>query len=148
MFKMQNEKTLIILKPDCLQKNLAGEVLARFQQKGFRIVACKMQTLSPNILREHYAHLAGEPFFPRIEAFMRSHPVILLIMEAENAIARARQLLGPTDSEVAPKGTIRGDWGTDKMCNIAHASDSAASAHTEIRRFFLPHEIFGSKVIA
>jgi nucleoside-diphosphate kinase len=136
------EQSLIILKPDCIQANLTGTVLARFEQEGFRMAACKMTTLTDAILAEHYAHLADKPFFPEIAAFMRSSPVVILILQGENAINRIRDLLGPTDSTIAPKGTIRGDLGTDRMQNIAHASDGVDAAKAEIARFFGKDEIF------
>ena len=136
------EKTLIILKPDCMEKNLAGQVLARFEDAGFRVVACKMTCLEDELLKVHYAHLADKPFFPEISKFMSSAPVLILILESENAIEKARDLLGPTDSTIAPKGTIRGDLGQTKMLNIAHASDSPETAVAEIERFFKSQEVY------
>lgn len=136
------EKTLIILKPDCINQRLAGAVISRFLDEGFDIVACKMMQLDGDILKEHYAHVADKPFFPEIEAFMSSRPVLTLILQGQGAIGRIRDLLGPTDSSEAPKGTIRGDFGTGKMENIAHASDSAENAIAEIDRFFAKHELF------
>lgn len=130
------EQTLIILKPDCMEKKLAGEVIGRFEKAGFALANAKMEQLGSSILREHYAHVADKPFYPEIEAFMSSRPVLILILEGENVIERVRELLGPTDSAVAPAGTIRGDLGTDKMVNVAHASDSPENAAEEIRRFF------------
>jgi nucleoside-diphosphate kinase len=88
------------------------------------------------ILREHYAHVADLPFFPEIEAFMSSRPVMPMVLRGENVIAQVRELLGPTNSEEAPKGTIRGDLGTDMMRNVVHASDSPESAAAEKTRFF------------
>jgi nucleoside-diphosphate kinase len=102
-----------------------------------------MMRLTTALLREHYAHLVKLPFFPEIERFMGSRPVIVLILRGERAVERVRELLGPTDSTKAPKGTIRGDLGTDKMLNICHASDSDAAATAEIHRFFKADEIFG-----
>lgn len=135
------QTSLIILKPDCLEKRLAGVVLERFEKAGFEIVGCKMVQLTPEKLREHYAHVASRPFFPEIESFMKSRPVIVLALRGENAINRIRDLLGPTDSRKAPQGTIRGDFGTDVMRNIAHASDGEESAAAELARFFAPGEI-------
>lgn len=132
------EQTLILLKPDCMEKAQAGEVISRFEKAGYRLKAARMLSLTPDVLREHYAHVADKPFYPEIEAFMRSHPVLALILEGENVIAGIRDLLGPTDSTAAPKGTIRGDLGTDKMRNMVHASDSPANAAEEIKRFFGP----------
>lgn len=136
------QKTVILLKPDCIEKSLAGEVIGRFEQAGLKIKACKMIRLSDAILKEHYSHLADKPFFPEIVGFMQSTPVIALALEGDNAVARVRDLLGPTDSKAAPKGTIRGDLGTDKMRNIAHASDSAATADAELKRFFAGADVF------
>ena len=135
-------KTLIILKPDCLEKKQAGEVISRFEKEGFEIRACKMTQLSSGILMDHYAHVADKPFFPEIEAFMSSRPVLVLVLEGENVIDRVRDLLGPTNSQAAPKGTIRGDLGTDMMRNVVHASDSPESAEAEIKRFFEAGEVY------
>ena len=136
------EKTLVLIKPDGMQKNISGTVLARFQKAGLRIVACKMIQLNEAILREHYDFLTEKPFFPEILSFMQEYPVLALILKGDNAIALTRELLGPTDSTIAPKGTIRGDFGENKMRNIAHASDSIESAAKEIARFFKPEEVF------
>ena len=137
------EKTFIILKPDCMEKGLAGQVLQRFEKEGFQIVAAKMVKLDSSILREHYAHVADKPFFPEIEEFMSSRTVILTALKGENVIARVRELLGPTDSTKAPAGTIRGDFGTDMMRNVAHASDGPETAQAELKRFFYDREIYG-----
>ena len=139
------EQTLIILKPDAMENHLCGTVIARFEQAGFEIRAAKMMNLSPAVLREHYAHVADKPFYPEIEAFMSSRPVVVLVLAGENVIARVRELLGPTNSKVAPKGTIRGDFGTEMMRNVCHASDSPAAAEAEVRRFFRADEVFAPK---
>lgn len=130
------EETLIILKPDCMEKRIAGEVITRFEQAGFEMVAAKIMRLDAPILREHYAHVADKPFFPEIEEFMSSRPVMSLILRGEGVIAKVRDLLGPTNSQEAAKGTIRGDLGTDMMRNVAHASDSVDTAAAEKKRFF------------
>lgn len=136
------EKTFIILKPDCMDKGLAGQVLQRFEKEGFQIVAMKMAKLDSPILREHYAHVADMPFFPEIEAFMSSRTVIFAALQGENVIARVRELLGPTNSKEAPAGSIRGDFGTDMMRNVVHASDGPETAEAELKRFFESGEIF------
>ena len=136
------EKTLIIFKPDCMEKREVGNVLDRFERAGFSIVGCKMVRLQPQILREHYAHVAHLPFYPEIEQFMSSRPVNVMALEGNSVVARVRDLLGPTDSRKAAKGTIRGDFGTEMMKNVVHASDSVENARTEIARFFQPTEIF------
>ena len=130
------EETLIILKPDCMQNRIAGKVIARFEEADFEIVASKVVQLDGQILREHYSHVADEPFYPRIEEFMSSSPVMPMILRGNDAIKKVRELIGPTNSNEAPKGTIRGDLGTDMMRNVVHASDSPSSAIAEKKRFF------------
>ena len=136
------EKTFIIFKPDCMEKRLVGTVLQRFESAGFDVIGCKMMRLSSALLREHYAHVASKPFYPEIENFMSSRPVIALALRGENIVAKVRDLLGPTDSRKAPKGTIRGDFGTEMMKNVVHASDSVENGQIEIARFFKAEEIF------
>ncbi len=136
------EKTFIIFKPDCMEKRVVGSVLSRFEAAGFDVIGCKMGRLSPALLREHYAHVASKPFYPDIEAFMNSRPVIMLALRGENVVQRVRDLLGPTDSKKAAKGTIRGDFGTDMMRNIVHASDSVENGQAELARFFKADELF------
>ena len=139
---MATETTLILLKPDCVAKNLSGEVLSRFQDKGLTVRGIKMMTLSNELLTEHYSHVADKPFFPEIVAFMQRTPVVALALEGENAITVVRDLLGPTNSEEAPAGTIRGDLGENMMVNVCHASDGPEAAATELKRFFAEGEIF------
>ena len=140
------ERTLILLKPDCVQKKICGKVIARFEDAGFRIVGCKMMELSSEVLREHYAHIADKPFYPSVEEFMQSAPAIAMVLEGENIIERVREMLGVTDSTLAAPGTIRAEWGEkgskdSKMKNIAHASDSKEAAEAEIKRFFEAKEL-------
>jgi nucleoside-diphosphate kinase len=125
-----------------MDKKHVGNVVDRFEQAGFEIVGCKMTRLTAAQLREHYAHVADKPFYPEIEAFMSSRPVIVLALRGEGIVAKVRDLLGPTDSRKAPKGTIRGDFGTEMMQNVVHASDSDANGLIEIARFFKAEEIF------
>lgn len=136
------ERTLILLKPDCMQKNISGIVMARLQEKGLRIIACKMIALTEEILRDHYDFLVDKPFFPNILSYMQECPVLVFVLQGESAISVTRNLMGPTDSSIAPKGTIRGDFGIDKSRNVIHASDSTESAIKEINRFFTKEEIF------
>ena len=139
------QRTLIIFKPDCMEQRHVGNVIGRFEQAGFAIVGCKLMQLAPAILREHYAHVADRPFYPMLEAFMSSRPVIVMALEGEDVIQRVRDLLGPTDSRKAAKGTIRGDFGTDVTVNVAHASDSEANARVELARFFQPGELLETR---
>ena len=130
------ERSLILLKPDCLEAGNAGAVVSRFEDAGFVIRGARMIQLSDGVLAEHYAHLVERPFFPEIAGFMKSMPVLALVLEGEDAVARIRGLLGPTDSTQAPAGTIRGDMGTTSMRNVCHASDSVENAAIEVERFF------------
>lgn len=141
---MTEQTTLILLKPDCVSKQLCGEVLKRFEAAGFHIRGLKMIQLDDAILKDHYSHIADKPFFPDVAAFMKSHPVVALALSGGNVIDRVRALLGPTDSRKADKGTIRGDFGVDMMVNVAHASDSLEAASAEIKRFFKAGEVFGA----
>ena len=139
---MSLEITLILFKPDAVTKNITGQVLARFEGAGLKIRGLKMLRLPDALLREHYAHIASKPFFPEVQNFMQQTPVIALALEGENAVSRVRELLGPTDSKKAAKGTIRGDLGVDMMVNVCHASDSVEAAAEEVKRFFADGEVF------
>tara|TARA_B110000438_G_scaffold258301_1_gene266896 strand:- start:1112 stop:1549 length:438 start_codon:yes stop_codon:yes gene_type:complete len=136
------EKSLIILKPDAFTKRKVGATIDRFEQAGFTVIGAKMIQLDQAKLVEHYAHIADKPFFPEIAAFMSSLPVIVLALQGDGVIDRVRLLVGPTNSKVAPGGTIRGDWGSDVMKNIVHASDSPEAAEVELKRFFDAGEVF------
>lgn len=130
------EKTYIMLKPDCVKRGLIGEVIARIERRGYEITRLKMFALSEEILREHYAHIADKPFFPEILEFMTSGPVVAMVVEGENAIEGMRLLMGPTSFGAAQPGTIRGDYATSTGQNIIHGSDGPETAVAEIKRFF------------
>lgn len=141
------QRTLILLKPDAVRSRVCGKVINRFEEAGFTIRGCKMMELSSEILRAHYAHIADKPFYPEVETFMQSAPVIALVLEGENIIEKMREMLGVTDCLQAAPGTIRAEWGSkeegkSKMCNIAHASDSPEAAEQEVARFFREDELF------
>ncbi len=136
------ERTLILLKPDAVAGKFCGKVITRFEDAGFVIRGCKMMNLTPAILREHYAHVADKPFYPEIEKFMASVPVIAMVVEGEDSINKIRDMLGVTDSRKAAPGTIRATLGKDVMINVAHASDSKESAEKEVARFFKKDELF------
>jgi nucleoside-diphosphate kinase len=139
---MPQQQTLILLKPDTLSKGFVGKVIARFESSGFCIRGCKMMKLSTEKLREHYAHITSKPFYPEVETFMQSLPVIAMVIEGEDVIAKMRDMLGVTDSRKAAPGTIRAEFGVDQMINVAHASDSPEAAVSEIARFFSKEELF------
>ncbi|TSC59180.1 MAG: nucleoside-diphosphate kinase [Candidatus Peregrinibacteria bacterium Greene0416_19] len=135
------QQTLILLKPDALTKRFCGKVITRFEDAGFSIRGCKMIRLTPPILREHYAHIADKPFYPEVEKFMGSAPVIALVLEGDDVVAKVRDMLGVTDSRRAAPGTLRAELGVDQMVNVAHASDSPETAGKELARFFRPEEL-------
>jgi nucleoside-diphosphate kinase len=136
------QRTLILLKPDAVSKKICGKVISRFEEGGFVIRGIKMIHLQPELLKRHYAHIADEPFYPEVEKFMGSIPVIALVLEGEDVVEKVRQMLGVTDSRKAAPGTIRAEYGKDQMINVAHASDSPETAEREIRRFFTEEELF------
>jgi nucleoside-diphosphate kinase len=137
------ERTLVLIKPDALQRNLMGEIIKRFEQKGLKIVGCKMITLDDALLDEHYSHHRDKPFFDDLKNFMKSSPVLALVLEAPTAIKSVRLVVGPTKASDANAGSIRGDLAVSPGgANLVHASDSSESAEVEIERFFSPDEIF------
>ncbi len=136
------ERTLILLKPDAVAGKFCGKVIDKFESAGFSIRGCKMINLTPAILREHYAHVADKPFYPEIEKFMSSVPVIALVLEGDDIVAKMRDMLGVTDSRKAAPGTLRATFGKDVMINVAHASDSKETAEKEVKRFFKADELF------
>ncbi len=130
------ERTYIMLKPDCVERGLMGEVISRIEKKGFVITDMKMMHLDEAILRKHYAHLVDKPFFPDIVSYMMSGPVVGMIVEGDNAVLGMRGIMGATKYEEALAGTIRGDFATSTSSNIIHGSDSVENAELEIKRFF------------
>jgi len=141
------EKTLILLKPDALQRNLLGQIIIRFENKGLKIVGLKMMKLSDALLSEHYAHHKDKPFFKDLVDYMGSAPVVAIILEGIEAINTMRILCGPTSGRKADVGSIRGDFSMSSEHNIIHASDSVDAAIDEIKRFFKEEEIFEYKKI-
>ena len=136
------ETTLVLLKPGCVQRQLIGEVVNRFERRGLRITGMKMMQLSDDILREHYAHLVDRPFFPALAASMQASPVVALALSGVEAVKVVRAMAGPTNGREAAPGTIRGDYSMSNQQNIVHASDSVENAAIELRRFFRPEELF------
>ncbi len=136
------ERSLIIIKPDAVQRNLVGEVISRLEKKGLKIVGLKMMSIKDALLDEHYAHIKDKPFFPGIRDFMKSSPVIVIAVEGINVVSALRLIVGPTKSWEADAGTIRGDFSLSTQSNIVHASDSAATGEIEVKRFFAHDEIF------
>jgi len=142
MSSPKEEQTLVLLKPDALQRNLLGEIIHRFEARGLKIVGMKMIQLSDAQLDEHYSHIKDKPFFPGNKAFMSSYPVVGIVLAGIRAVNVVRTMLGPTKGHEAPPGTIRGDFSMSTQANMAHASDSIDAAKAEVKRFFSPGEIF------
>ena len=139
----KKEKTLILVKPDGVQRGLIGNIVNRFESKGLKMIGLKMMRLDDVLLDAHYVHLAKEPFFGEIKDFMKSSPIVAMVWEGgEGAVAAARILVGPTKGHEAPAGTIRGDYGLSGSNNIVHASDSVKNGQEEVGRFFDEPELF------
>ncbi|MBI3956428.1 MAG: nucleoside-diphosphate kinase [Candidatus Kerfeldbacteria bacterium] len=136
------ERSLILLKPDAVQRNLLGEILHRFERKGLKVIGLKMLRLDDALLDEHYAHHKDKDFFLDLKRFMKSAPVAAIVLEGMNAITSIRLIVGPTKGHEADAGTIRGDFSLSGSANLVHASDSPETAEQEIRRFFVPDELF------
>ena len=135
------ERTVVILKPDSVQRRLVGEIVGRFERKGMKIVAMKMLRVGEDLARRVYAEHEGKYFHGPLVAFLTSSPVVAMVLEGARAIAVCRALLGPTDGKAAPPGTIRGDFGNSSRNNLVHASDSPESAKREMALFFQPQEV-------
>ncbi len=136
------ERTLIILKPDAIQRGLSGEVIKRFERKGLKIIGIKMMSLDSTLLQAHYAHIVYMPFYKGLEEFMKSSPVIAMALEGHECINSIRILLGATNPKEADAGTIRGDMAMESGRNLVHASDSKENGILEVARFFKAEELF------
>ena len=136
------EITLVLLKPDCVQRNLMGEVISRFERKGLTILGMKMLQLDDALINEHYGFLSDKPFFPSIVEYMKSSPIVAMAIKGANAVKTIRTMSGATNPVEALPGTIRGDFALSIDGNIMHASDSLATAEEELERFFKKEEIF------
>ena len=135
------ERTLVLLKPDCLQRRLMGRVIARFEDKGLDIVAMKLMRVTPELARRHYAEHVHKAWYPELEAFITGGPVVALIVAGPEAIGVVRAMAGATNGLKADPGTIRGDFSASQQMNLVHASDGAESARREIDFFFTPAEV-------
>src|SRR3954465_8163116 len=135
------ERTLIIFKPDAVQRGLSGEILTRFEKKGLQIVGMKMMRIPQQLAETHYEPHKGKPFYPSLVKFMTSSPVIVLALAGKDAIAISRKMMGATFGSKAEPGTIRGDFGVSNSFNLIHGSDSAESATRELGLFFKPDEL-------
>lgn len=135
------EQTLVLVKPDGVQRGLVGEVISRLERRGLKLAGLKLMQVDAALARQHYAEHVERSFFPGLLQFITSAPVVAMVWEAENAVALARQTLGETNPANSPAGTVRGDLGIDIGRNLAHGSDSPAAAAREVALFFRPEEI-------
>jgi nucleoside-diphosphate kinase len=135
------EKTFLMVKPDGVQRNLIGEIVGRFERKGFHLAGAKLMSIPRELAEEHYGEHKERPFFGELVDFITSGPVFAMVWQGENAIATARQMMGATNPKDAAPGTLRGDFGLTVGKNVIHGSDSAASAEREIGLFFKEEEL-------
>lgn len=135
------EQTLVILKPDTVQRGLMGEIIARIERRGLRIVAMKMMRITPELAAQHYAEHIDKPFYPGLFAFITSGPVVVMVVEGPGAIGTLRAMMGKTNATEAAPGTIRGDLGISNQRNLIHGSDGPEAAAREIALYFQPEEL-------
>ncbi len=136
------ERTLILLKPDCVQRRLVGRVIARFEEKGLNIIAMKVMRVTPELAKRHYAEHAAKGWYPSLEAFITSGPIVALIVEGPESIRVVREMVGATNGRNAAPGTIRGDYGSSRQMNLVHASDGPEAAQRETQIFFRLDELY------
>jgi nucleoside-diphosphate kinase len=137
------ERTLVLVKPDAIQRDLAGAIISRLEKLGLKLVALKMLHPSKTLAQKHYAVHRDKPFYNELVDYITSAPIVAAVFEGENAVEAARKAMGATDPARAEKGTIRGDFGLSIEKNSVHGSDSPANAELEIKLFFSPDELFG-----
>ncbi|MHB8971453.1 MAG: nucleoside-diphosphate kinase [Pirellulaceae bacterium] len=135
------ERTLVLLKPDCVQRRLMGQIIARFENRGLNIIAMKMMRVSPELAKRHYAEHVQKPFYPGLEKFITGAPVVAMIVEGLEVIRVVREMLGATSGLKAATGTIRGDFSSSRQMNLVHASDGPEAAAREIALYFTDQEI-------
>ncbi len=138
---MSIQRTLVLCKPDAVQRGLVGRIVSRFEDKGLKIVGMKMLTVEAALAHQHYQEHVKKPFFPELVAFITSSPIVALAIEGDNAVEVVRGLMGVTNPQNAAPGTIRGDFGLNLTKNLVHGSDSVASATREIALFFREDEL-------
>ena len=136
------ERTLIFLKPDATHRRLVGDIISRFENRGFSIVGLKMMRLSEQFVREHYSAHEGKEFYEPLVRYTMSGPVVAMVVEGKNAVSVVRTMMGQTFGSDSPPGTIRGDYALSNRFNLIHGSDNPESAREEMERFFTPEELF------
>ncbi|MCP4944771.1 MAG: nucleoside-diphosphate kinase [Planctomycetaceae bacterium] len=142
------QRTLVLLKPDCVQRRLMGTIIKRFEDKGLNIVAMKMIRVTPELARQHYAEHVEKPFYPSLEEFITSAPVVAMAIDGLEVISVVRDILGATSGLKASAGTIRGDYSSSRQMNLVHASDSEESASRELELYFNTEELCDYEPVA
>jgi nucleoside-diphosphate kinase len=135
------ERTLVLLKPDCVERRLMGRVIGRFEEKGLNIIAMKMLKVTPDLAKQHYAEHVSKPFYPGLEKFITASPIVAMVVEGLEVIRVVREMLGATSGLKAAAGTIRGDYSSSRQMNLVHASDGPEAAAREIGLYFKDAEI-------
>ena len=138
------ERTVVLVKPDGVQRGLIGEIIRRFERKGLRLSGIKMVGLNDTILNQWYAHHKDKPFFPSLKEYMKSHPIVAMLWEGVEAVSAVRMMVGATKAREAEPGSIRGDFAMSQQYNLIHASEDSGIAKKEEKIMFLPNEIFSS----
>jgi nucleoside-diphosphate kinase len=138
------ERSLLLIKPDAMKRDLAGVIIGRIQAMGLKLVALKMLHMDEALARRHYAPHAAKPFFPGLVSYITSAPIVAAVFEGKDAVNRIRRCMGATDPAKAAPGTLRADFGIDIENNAVHGSDSPATAEAEIKLFFSENELFGT----
>ncbi len=141
MSQTKHEKTLVLIKPDAVVRNILGEIISRFERKGLKIIGLKMISLDDQAIEDHYGKYKDKPFFSGLSKFMKSTPVVAIALDGYNAVNATRLIAGPTKGYEADAGSIRGDFSLSTQSNIVHASDSVESAEEELARFFSADEL-------
>lgn len=136
------EKTVVLVKPDGVQRALIGEIIHRFERKGLHLIGLKMMNITDETLDEWYAHHKDKPFFPKLKAYMKSYPIVAMVWEGLDAAVTVRALIGITKAREAAPGTIRGDFGMSQQLNLIHASESSEAAEKELGLLFSKDELF------
>ena len=139
---MPTQRTLVLCKPDAVQRGLVGRILTRFEDRGLRIVGLRMVQFDETLADRHYREHLEKPFYPNLRAFITSSPAVAMAIEGDDVVAVVRSMMGTTNPKAAQPGTIRGDYGLDGTMNLVHGSDSSESAERELELFFGPGELF------
>lgn len=138
---MPMERSLILFKPDAVQRKLCGELLSRIERKGLKLIGLKMLRVTPELSKQHYAEHVNKPFYPLLESFITSGPIVAIAVQGPDAVKVMRTMMGSTNGRESAPGTIRGDFGTSRQMNLIHGSDGPEAAERELKIYFKPDEL-------